>query len=202
MTPQFAIRNSQFKDRFHGCLVGLAVGDALGGPLEFMSADEIVARHGGPVREMIGGGWLHLRPGEYTDDTQMTLCIAESIVEKEAFDMADVACRFVAWYEGQPKDVGHITRLALAELKRDVPWREAGRIAHQRTGGRSAGNGSIMRCVPVALYRWRDYQRLIAESVDSSRVNSHSSSPSTKLSSSLSRSKPFWSSISSVIAPL
>ena len=170
MTPQFAVRNSPFLDRFQGCLVGLAVGDALGGPLEFMGAGEIVAQYGGPVRQMVGGGWLRLRPGEYTDDTQMTLCIAESIVEKGAFDMDDVARRFVAWYDSQPKDIGNITRLALAELKRGVPWQEAGRVAHRRAGGRSAGNGSIMRCAPVALYRWRDYHRLIADSVDSSRV--------------------------------
>ena len=170
MTPQFAIRNSQFKDRFHGCLVGLAVGDALGGPLEFMSVGEIVAQYGGPVREMVGGGWLNLRPGEYTDDTQMTLCIAESIVERGAFDVADVARRFVTWYDSQPKDIGNITRLALAELKKGTPWQEAGRVAHQQTGGRSAGNGSLMRCAPVALYRWQDDQQLIADSVDSSRV--------------------------------
>ena len=157
-------------DRFQGCLAGLAVGDALGGPLEFLSAKQIAARHGGPVREMVGGGWLHLRPGEYTDDTQMALCIAESIVERETLDLDDVARRFVAWYEGQPKDIGHITRLALAELQRGVPWQEAGRLAHRQAGGRSAGNGSVMRCAPVALYRWPDYPQLVADSAASSRV--------------------------------
>lgn len=160
----------QSLDRFQGCLVGLAVGDALGGPLEFMGADEIVAQYDGPVREMVGGGWLNLHPGEYTDDTQMALCIAESIVERQAFDMADVARRFLAWYDSQPKDIGNITRLALQTLKRGVPWQEAGRLAHQQTGGRSAGNGSVMRCAPLALYRWRDYRQLVADSIDSSRV--------------------------------
>jgi ADP-ribosyl-[dinitrogen reductase] hydrolase len=167
---QSEIHHPKLLDRFQGCLVGLAVGDALGGPLEFMSAGEIVARYGGPVREMVGGGWLHLRPGEYTDDTQMALCIAESIVEQEAFDMADIARRFVDWYNSQPKDIGNITRLALAGLKRGAPWQEAGRLAHQETGGRSAGNGSIMRCAPISLYRWRDTRQLIADSLDSSRV--------------------------------
>jgi len=161
---------TQTQDRFRGCLVGLAVGDALGGPLEFMSAAQIVARHGGPVREMIGGGWLSLRPGEFTDDTQMALCIAESLVERRAFDMTDIAHRFLAWYESQPKDIGNITRLALAQLERGVAWQEAGRIAHGLTAGKSAGNGSIMRCAPLALYRWRDDRLLIADSVASSRV--------------------------------
>ena len=163
MTPQL-------QDRFRGCLLGLAVGDALGGPLEFMSAAEIAAQYGGPVRDMVGGGWLHLRPGEVTDDTQMALCLAESIVERGAFDMADIARRFVAWYDTRPKDIGNITRLALAELKRGASWQEAGLIAHRQTGGRSAGNGSVMRCAPLALYRRRDYPQLIADSVDSSRV--------------------------------
>jgi ADP-ribosyl-[dinitrogen reductase] hydrolase len=135
-----------------------------------MTVEQISARYGGPVREMVGGGWLHLLPGEVTDDTQMTLCIAESIVEQGTCDMADIARRFVAWYDGRPKDIGNITRLALAELKRGTPWQEAGRIAHQQTGGRSAGNGSLMRCAPVALYRCQDLGRLIADSVDSSRV--------------------------------
>lgn len=163
MTPQL-------QDRFRGCLLGLAVGDALGGPLEFMSAAEIAAQYGGPVRDMVGGGWLHLRPGEVTDDTQMALCLAESIVERGVFDMADIARRFVAWYDTRPKDIGNITRLALAELKRGASWQEAGLIAHRQTGGRSAGNGSVMRCAPLALYRRRDYPQLIADSVDSSRV--------------------------------
>jgi ADP-ribosyl-[dinitrogen reductase] hydrolase len=162
--------SAQLLDRFRGCLVGLAVGDALGGPLEFMAADQIAAQYGGPVREMVGGGWLSLRPGEYTDDTQMTLCIAESIVERQAFDMTDVAGRFVVWYDSQPKDIGNITRLALQALKQGAPWQEAGHLAHRQAGGRSAGNGSVMRCAPVALYRWRDYRQLVADSVDSSRA--------------------------------
>ena len=60
---------------------GVAVGDALGAPLEFMTAEEIRRRYGGPVTEMIGGGWLSVEPGEVTDDTQMTLAVAEGIAE-------------------------------------------------------------------------------------------------------------------------
>jgi ADP-ribosyl-[dinitrogen reductase] hydrolase len=157
-------------DRFQGCLVGLAVGDALGGPLEFMSPSEIVETFGGPVREMMGGGWLNLRPGEYTDDTQMMLCIAESIVAQEAFEMEDVAHRFLAWYKKGPRDIGKTTRLALEQLARGVSWREAGMIANQHLHGRTAGNGSLMRCAPIGLYRHRDYHRLIRDSMDSSCV--------------------------------
>lgn len=159
---------TEMLERFQGCLVGLAVGDALGGPLEGLSPGQIEARYGGPVRDMVGGGWLDLRPGECTDDTYTMLCIAESIVARREFDMDDVAARFLAWYESGPKDIGNITRIALEELRRGAPWREAGMIANQRLQGRSAGNGSIMRCAPIGLFRFRDYRRLIQDSIDSS----------------------------------
>ena len=157
-------------DKAQGCLVGLAVGDALGGPLEFMSAAQIRARYGGPVRDMVGGGWLSLRPGEFTDDTQMALCIAESIAACRGFDMPDIARRFVAWYHSHPKDIGNITRSALSRLARGVPWQEAGEQAHRESGGRSAGNGSVMRCAPIALLDRNDPERLIRHSMDSSAV--------------------------------
>src|SRR3990172_8488667 len=108
--------------RFQGCLIGLAVGDALGAPLEFMTEAEI-ARQYGPVREYRGGGWLGLAPGEYTDDTQMMLCIARSIVAQGRFDPADVAERFVVWLAGGPKDAGNTTRRAIELLKGGVAWR-------------------------------------------------------------------------------
>ena len=157
-------------DKAQGCLVGLAVGDALGGPLEFMSAAQIRTRYGGPVRDMVGGGWLSLHPGEFTDDTQMALCIAESIVACRGVDIEDIARRFVAWYQGRPKDIGNITRSALSRLARGVPWSEAGEQAHRESGGRSAGNGSVMRCAPIALLDRDDPERLIRHSMDSSAV--------------------------------
>lgn len=85
-------------DRYRGTLLGLACGDALGGPVEFMSREEIARRFPTGVREMSGGGWLNLAPGEVTDDTQMTLALAHSLAENDTLDMADVAARFVAWY--------------------------------------------------------------------------------------------------------
>jgi ADP-ribosyl-[dinitrogen reductase] hydrolase len=66
-------------DKVRGGLFGLAVGDALGATFEFMSREEILSRHGSK-REMVGGGWLGLKPGEVTDDTEMTLCVARGII--------------------------------------------------------------------------------------------------------------------------
>lgn len=72
--------NEKQLDRIRGALYGVAVGDALGGPLEFMSDQQIRDAYG-RVTDMIGGGWLNLKPGEVTDDTQMTLCVARGILD-------------------------------------------------------------------------------------------------------------------------
>ena len=106
-------RTIRMQSRYRGCLLGLAVGDALGGPVEFMTTEQIIAKRGKPVREMIGGGWLKLRPGETTDDTAMARALAESLVAVGGFDAADVAARYVRWMQSKPPDIGNITRIAL-----------------------------------------------------------------------------------------
>lgn len=139
------------RERFVGCLIGLAIGDALGAPLEFMPRAEIAATYG-EVRELLGGGWLNVEPGEYTDDTQLALAIATSIVRTGRIDPDDIAARFVAWLQTGPKDVGNITRTAIRYHEQGLPWREVGpRVVRELVGG-SAGNGSLMRCAPVGLF--------------------------------------------------
>ncbi len=152
---------------FRGCLLGLAVGDALGGPVEFMDARSIEKKHG-RVTEMIGGGWLHLKPGQYTDDTQMALLLAESLVEKNAFDARDIAARFVAWLHSNPPDVGNHTRAVLGKMASDGnDWKSVS-SSTQRTNPQSAGNGSLMRCPPVALWDFAD----VSARLEHSRVQS------------------------------
>jgi ADP-ribosyl-[dinitrogen reductase] hydrolase len=153
--------------RFRGCLVGLGVGDALGAPVEGMSRLEIKRRYG-RVAEMLGGGWHGLPPGGYTDDTAVMLCIARSIVDRGCFDPEDVADKFLRWFNAGPVGIGRTTWIALSEMKRGASWREAGRIAHGRLGGLSAGNGSIMRCAPIALLHFNDYEMLVKDSIESS----------------------------------
>jgi ADP-ribosyl-[dinitrogen reductase] hydrolase len=142
---------TDIRDRYAGVLLGLATGDALGGPLEFMSPDEIVQRYGSPVRDMVGGGWLYLRPGETTDDTATARCLAESLASRGAFDADDFVGRMLAWLDTNPKDVGTITRMALGNWSRGLRGRDAGHAAHISLGGKSAGNGTLMRCAPLAL---------------------------------------------------
>lgn len=157
------------QDRFRGCLVGLAVGDALGGPAEFKSRFEIAQSYGGVLRRMVGGGWLRLKPGETTDDTAMARMLAESLLAHARFDADDVAARYVEWLRSQPKDVGNITRLALRAWEKGNTLPQAAMGAHRQLG-QSAGNGTIMRCAPVALRYAYDERRLMDASRDEALI--------------------------------
>lgn len=159
------------EDRYRGCLVGLACGDALGGPVEFVSREEMDRRYPDGLREFIGGGWLDLAPGEITDDTQMALEVARSLCAHPEADITDLVDRFLKWQASDPKDIGNTTRDALDRLAAGVPWDEAGKETHKHLGSRnSAGNGAIMRCAPVALRFRNEPDRLRAVSTDVSRT--------------------------------
>jgi ADP-ribosyl-[dinitrogen reductase] hydrolase len=149
-------------EKFKGCILGLACGDALGGPLEFMSPQAIRSKYGRVV-DMIGGGWLKLAPGEYTDDTQMTICIIDSIVDNDGVvSPEDVARRFLQWYKTKPKDVGSMTSLSISYLADGTQWHEAGRLAWQVL--QSAGNGGLMRSAPIGLLHYRNTHQLVLDS--------------------------------------
>ena len=137
-------------ERAVGALVGSVVGDALGAPFEFGPANAFGHRF--PSRllldpsEMVGGGqW---EAAEWTDDTQMALLVADSLLDRTGLDEADLYSRFVEWCRSSPKDVGVQTRSVLASGR---PWQSAAseHFARVRKG---AGNGSLMRALPGALY--------------------------------------------------
>jgi ADP-ribosyl-[dinitrogen reductase] hydrolase len=157
-------------DRYRGCLLGLACGDALGGPVEFKSRQWIAERYPNGVRDFVGGGWLSLEPGEITDDTQLTLAMARSLVKGGPLDMNDVAAYFLEWHHSQPKDQGNLTRAALHLLDSGKPWSQAGEIARDTGASGGAGNGSVMRCAPAALRFANDGQALVDASIDTSRI--------------------------------
>lgn len=150
------------RDRARGCVVGAAVGDALGMPLEFgprQPADRL-------VREMRAG---RLPPGTFTDDTEMALALAESLLARCPLDPADLAQRFAAWYRAGPDDVGNHTRTVLSRIAAGEAWEQVV-DAVQRRWPESAGNGSVMRCWPVALVHWNGMDRLLTDSRLQSRV--------------------------------
>ncbi|WP_311170858.1 ADP-ribosylglycohydrolase family protein [Halobellus ordinarius] len=159
-----------FEDRAKGVLLGLACGDALGRPVEFASPEQIKRDHG-RVTEMLGNGTHRQPAGTITDDTEMALCIARSVVEQDQFDPADVAERFVAWYESGPFDIGGMTRRALSRIQDGESWETAGEREWEASPeGSNAGNGSVMRCAPLAI-AYADYPAaLVRTSIDSSRI--------------------------------
>lgn len=153
-----------------GCLLGLACGDALGRPVEFKSASTISSQHG-RVTDMLGQGTHRQPAGTITDDTEMALCIAESLVECGEFNPADIADRFVAWYESGPFDIGIMTRQALRRIQQGESWDEAGqRVWENSREGSNAGNGSVMRCAPLAVAYADTSAKLARVSRDSSRI--------------------------------
>lgn len=134
-------------DRYRGCLLGLAAGDALGTTLEFQGPGTF-----SPLADMVGGGPFNLRPGEWTDDTSMALCLAESLVAQRSFDPIHQLETYVRWWrkghlsvKGHCFDIGNATRAALERFEVE---------RHPNAGSTdpgTAGNGSLMRLAPVVL---------------------------------------------------
>jgi ADP-ribosyl-[dinitrogen reductase] hydrolase len=157
-------------DRAEGVLLGLACGDALGRPVEFRSPGAIEAEYG-TLREMVGNGTHGKPPGTITDDTEQALCIARSLVERGEFIPNDIAERFVAWYNGGPFDIGIMTADALGRIDQGTSWNDAGQdVWEAKPEGSNAGNGSVMRCAPLALAFADDWNTLQRVSRDSSRI--------------------------------
>jgi ADP-ribosyl-[dinitrogen reductase] hydrolase len=157
-------------DRAAGVLLALACGDALGRPVEGLSAGAIESRYGRLV-DMVGDGVHHQPPGTLTDDTDLALCLARSLVDRGDFAPTDVAERFVAWYEAGPIGMGRMTADAVRNLQDGLPWDEAGRrVWRSRPEGENAGNGSVMRCAPYAVAFAHDPTRLETVSRESSAI--------------------------------
>jgi ADP-ribosyl-[dinitrogen reductase] hydrolase len=154
------------RERYHGALLGLAVGDAVGTTVEFSPRSTFP-----PVTDMTGGGPFHLAPGQWTDDTSMALCLAASLVEKGDFDARDQMDRYCAWMQhgymsstGSCFDIGVTTSAALRNyLKSQEPYSGS-------TDPRASGNGSLMRLAPVPMFYYPDIAAAIRLSGESSRT--------------------------------
>jgi ADP-ribosyl-[dinitrogen reductase] hydrolase len=138
------------RDRFRGALLGLAAGEALGAPAEFLTAEQVVQRYG-VLTEMIGGGVYDVAPGQITDATETMLCLAESLADNGRFDPEDIIARYASWLESQPLHVSLTVRAALISYRSGTHWDVASRRAFEILGGPTAGNGSLIRCAPVGL---------------------------------------------------
>ena len=154
------------RDRFRGCLLGLAAGDALGTTLEFKRPGSFK-----PIDDMVGGGPFGLVAGQWTDDTSMALCLAASLIESPGFDAADQLDRYMRWLRegymsstGTCFDIGNTTRASLMRFE------STGEPYSGLTDPMCAGNGSLMRLAPVPMYFVSNSAEAMARSADSSRT--------------------------------
>ena len=154
-------------DRYRGSMLGLACGDALGTTLEFKFPGKFEI-----VTDMVGGGPFGLNPGEWTDDTSMALCLADSLITKKGFDPIDQLERYTKWYEdgymssnGSCFDIGSTVHSALSEFKRSrKPFCGSSDSKY------IAGNGSLMRLAPVPLFYASKSSDAVHYSGESSRT--------------------------------
>ena len=141
-----------FRQRALGAILGSAIGDALGAPFEFGPSKQYSRRFPQPVfggtGELIGGGAFNWAPGEFTDDTQMAIVQAESVLAGGRVDRADLFDRFRLWAKSAA-DVGNQTRAVLGS---SLGWETAALDYFRRNPNSSAGNGSLMRATPTAVH--------------------------------------------------
>lgn len=136
-------------NRIAGAIYGFAIGDAMGATTEFMTEQQI-KRKFGKVTDIIGGGWLNLKAGEVTDDTQMTMCVMNALMRTLGkndplgyFFMTECRREFIKWYKSGPKDVG-------GQCSKAINYMMSGEM-RARPDNQALGNGSLMRAMPCAL---------------------------------------------------
>lgn len=154
------------RDRYRGTLLGLAVGNTLGIPVEAWPSAEIRRRYPKGIREIDP---LELKL-PWDDDLAQAVILAEAILEHDTLRHDDLATRLMAWFESNGRGMGSQTRAVISALRLGMPPSEAARLVWERDGGQPAGNGAVMRCAPVAM-RWpRNSAKLLEETENSSRV--------------------------------
>jgi ADP-ribosyl-[dinitrogen reductase] hydrolase len=156
------------RDRFLGCFVGLAVGDALGAPVEFLPRGRFT-----PIHDMVTGGQYQYRLGEWTDDTAMALCLADSLLARGGTDPRDQMERYARWaftaegyMSSRPKAFG----LGQTFFRAMMAYRRSGDPLAGSIDPRRPGNGAIMRLAPVALFYFPDEAAIVANAEISART--------------------------------
>ncbi len=151
--------------RYRGSLLGLAVGDALGAPLEFKQRESFE-----PIKDISAGGVFQLNSGEWTDDTSMALCLAESLIENRGFLASDQMDRYLKWYhqgymssKGWCFDIGTTTRKALLAFENHTEL-------YKGLEAESTSNGSLMRVAPIALAYANNPNKMLELAKESSRI--------------------------------
>lgn len=141
--------NTTKRNKIAGAIYGFAIGDAMGATTEFMT-DKQIKRRFGKVTDIIGGGWLHLKAGEVTDDTQMSVCVMNALMRTLDRDdalgyafMEECRNEFIEWYKSGPKDVG-------GQCSKAINYMMDGHLGIYQEDS-AMGNGSLMRAMPCAV---------------------------------------------------
>ena len=168
----WAHHTSPIHDRIAGALVGLAIGDALGAPVEFSPRGTFA-----PVTAYRSGGRFKLPAGAWTDDTAMSLCLAESLIKNDGLNVTDLLDNFCDWAEtGSNTSTGIAVGIGQNTLRVLGDYRRNGYLKALRFGAKNDGNGSLMRLAPVACYAYSDIDKSRRLASQQSRAT-HASNP-------------------------
>lgn len=155
-----------FLDRAYGMLLGLACGDAVGAAVEFKTRGSFP-----PVTDMTGGGKFQVAPGEWTDDTSMALCLADSLLACNGFDAADQMARYKRWIDsGYRSCKAHPIGIGKTVLQALMRYQRCGEAFCGSSDPRSAGNGALMRLAPIPLFYANDIALTRHFAIESSRT--------------------------------
>lgn len=155
---------SNLYERALGAYLGLAVGDALGAPVEFLTAREIAAQGG--HREMTGGGWLKLKPGQITDDTEMSLCLGRAWLQAGGWDKKIAAEHFAKWLKSHPIDIGNTCRRGVQRYLLDG-------TTEGKCSEADGGNGAAMRITPIGIATFGDPSLLEKVAIEQAHITHH-----------------------------
>lgn len=147
------------REKYLGCILGAAIGDTLGAPVERLTQAEIKSQYG-KVTDFLE---KNNQSAFWTDDTQMILDVAESYVEHSDCNPDDIAQRFVSWYEKGGRGIGFTTSRVLWFISQGMKPLDASRIVWDESRQQLAGNGALMRCAPTALARLNDKEKIVSE---------------------------------------
>jgi len=157
--------NSSLLNRALGSFLGLAIGDALGATVEFMSAQEIAVQYK-VHQQILGGGWLRLKPGRVTDDTEMALALGSALVASGGWNLRAIADAFVVWMRGRPVDIGNTCRRGISR------YIATGSLCAP-PAEEDGGNGAAMRNLPTVLASLTDENLLRERSLAQAQLTHH-----------------------------
>jgi ADP-ribosyl-[dinitrogen reductase] hydrolase len=157
------------RGKFEGCLLGLAIGDAMAA-VGIGETKETIAQKYGKITNLLGGGRLNLEPGEYGQNGQMAVSVLESICTLRSFKPDNIAYRFVGWLKSRPRKVDIYTAHVLERVRDGESWPEASEAAAYDSALPTLSGAGLIYSIPVGLYRVRYVDRLISDTIASTQV--------------------------------